>query len=68
MKNNPIPGDQPIWLSFVEVYEHNLLVLRHILENAAANDPGAAPSRKKLATSMPHAWMKPPSTRPARPH
>jgi putative endopeptidase len=39
MKNNPIPGDQPIWLSFVEVYEHNLVVLRQILEKAAANDP-----------------------------
>ena len=24
LKNNPIPADQPAWLSFAEVYEHNL--------------------------------------------
>jgi putative endopeptidase len=38
IKNNPIPGDQPIWLSFAEVYEHNLLVLRQVLEKASAGD------------------------------
>src|SRR5580765_1821501 len=40
IKNNPIPGDQPVWLSFAEVYEHNLVVLRQILERVAQNDPG----------------------------
>jgi predicted metalloendopeptidase len=48
MKNNPIPGDQPIWLSFVEVYEHNLLVLRQILEKAAANDPRRGAVTQKI--------------------
>ena len=36
IRNNPIPADQPVWLSFNEVYEHNLLVLRQILEKAGA--------------------------------
>src|SRR5580765_4556387 len=48
MKNNPIPGDQPIWLSFAEVYEHNLLVLRQILERAAQNDPGRNAVAQKI--------------------
>jgi predicted metalloendopeptidase len=48
MKNNPIPGDQPIWVSFVEVYEHNLLVLRQILEKAAANDPRRGAVTQKI--------------------
>ncbi|MGC2698199.1 MAG: M13 family metallopeptidase [Candidatus Angelobacter sp.] len=48
MKNNPIPGDQPEWVSFAEVYEHNLTVLRQILEKASANDPARDPIRKKI--------------------
>ncbi|HET9838213.1 MAG TPA: M13 family metallopeptidase N-terminal domain-containing protein, partial [Candidatus Angelobacter sp.] len=48
LKNNPIPGDQPIWISFNEVYEHNLLVLRQILEKAGANDPGRSPVIQKI--------------------
>jgi predicted metalloendopeptidase len=48
MKNNPIPGDQPIWISFNEVYEHNLLVLRQILEKASANDPRRSPVLQKI--------------------
>ncbi|HEV8493808.1 MAG TPA: M13 family metallopeptidase [Candidatus Angelobacter sp.] len=48
MKNNPIPGDQPIWLSFVEVYEHNLAVLHQILEKAAANDPRRSAVTQKI--------------------
>jgi len=48
MKNNPIPGDQPIWLSFAEVYEHNLVVLRQILEKAAANDPRRSAVTQKI--------------------
>jgi predicted metalloendopeptidase len=48
MKNNPIPGDQPIWVSFAEVYEHNLVVLRQILEKAAANDPRRSAVTQKI--------------------
>jgi len=48
IKNNPIPGDQPVWLSFSEVYEHNLVVLRQILEKASVNDPKRDPIRQKI--------------------
>jgi putative endopeptidase len=48
LKNNPIPADQPAWLSFAEVYEHNLLVLRQILEKAAANDPARNAVTQKI--------------------
>jgi putative endopeptidase len=48
LKNNPIPGDQPVWISFNEVYEHNLAVLRQILEKASANDPGRSPVIQKI--------------------
>src|SRR5262249_10571045 len=44
----PIPGDQPIWISFNEVYEHNLVVLRQILEKASINDPGRSPVIQKI--------------------
>ncbi len=48
IKNNPIPGDQPTWISFNEVYEHNLVVLRQILEKASANDPNRGPVLQKI--------------------
>src|SRR5258708_58460 len=48
MKNNPIPADQPEWISFSEVYEHNLLVLRQVLEKASANDPKRTPVQQKI--------------------
>lgn len=48
IKNNPIPGDQPVWLSFSEVYEHNLVVLRQILEKTSANDPKRSPVLQKI--------------------
>jgi len=48
IKNNPIPADYPIWLSFTEVQEHNLAVLRQILEKAAANDPKRGPITQKI--------------------
>lgn len=35
LKNNPIPADQAVWGRFNELAEHNRLVLRDILENAA---------------------------------
>jgi endothelin-converting enzyme/putative endopeptidase len=36
MKRAEIPADEPGWVSFLEVNERNQLVLRSILENAAA--------------------------------
>ena len=48
LKNNPIPGDQSDWVSFNEVYEHNLLVLRQILEKAAQNNPGRNAVTQKI--------------------
>jgi putative endopeptidase len=47
MKNNPIPADYPEWVSFNEVYEHNLHVLRGILDKAAVNDPKRSPVVQK---------------------
>jgi putative endopeptidase len=48
MKNNPIPADYPEWVSFNEVYEHNLHVLRGILDKAAVNDPKRSPVVQKI--------------------
>lgn len=48
MKNNPIPGDQTSWVSFNEVYEHNLVVLRQVLEKAGVNDPKRSPVMQKI--------------------
>ena len=48
IKKNPIPPDYPSWVSFNEVYEHNLAVLRNILEKAAANDPRRSPVIQKI--------------------
>ncbi|MDP9170522.1 MAG: M13 family metallopeptidase [Acidobacteriota bacterium] len=36
MKNNPIPPDQASWSRFSELHENNRLILREILEQAAA--------------------------------
>ena len=48
IKNNPIPGDQSSWESFGEVYEHNLAVLRQVLEKASANDPARSAVQQKI--------------------
>jgi len=40
MKRVEIPGDEPEWVSFLEVNERNQKVLRDILEKAAAGGPG----------------------------
>jgi putative endopeptidase len=48
MKSNPIPGDYTDWVSFSEVYEHNLAVLHAILEKAAANDPARNAVTQKI--------------------
>jgi putative endopeptidase len=48
MKNNPIPPDYNDWVSFSEVYEHNIAVLRQILEKASVNDPARNPVMQKI--------------------
>ncbi|HWZ43511.1 MAG TPA: M13 family metallopeptidase N-terminal domain-containing protein, partial [Candidatus Saccharimonadales bacterium] len=48
MKNNPIPADYPIWVSFAEIQEHNLSILRGILEKAAAGKPGRTGVTQKI--------------------
>src|SRR5262249_29359791 len=48
IKNNPIPPDYSDWLSFNEVYEHNLSVLHNILEKASAHDPKRSPVMQKI--------------------
>jgi putative endopeptidase len=48
IKNNPIPGDQTDWVSFSEVYEHNMVVLRQVLEKAGANDPQRSAVTQKI--------------------
>src|SRR5215471_16849048 len=48
IKKNPIPPDYTDWVSFSEVYEHNLAVLRSILEKASVNDPKRSPVIQKI--------------------
>ncbi len=48
IKNNPAPPDYPDWVSFSEVYEHNLGVLRGILDKSSANDPQRSPINRKI--------------------
>jgi putative endopeptidase len=48
IKNNPSPPDHADWVSFEEVYEHNLGVLHQILEKASANDPKRSPVMQKI--------------------
>jgi len=48
MKNNPIPNDYTDWVSFSEVYEHNLSVLHQILEKVGANDSARTPVTQKI--------------------
>lgn len=48
IKNNPMPPDYPDWVSFSEVYEHNLGILHRILEKASVNDPKRSPVMQKI--------------------
>ncbi|HLJ87343.1 MAG TPA: M13 family metallopeptidase [Candidatus Angelobacter sp.] len=49
IKNNPIPDEYTDWVSFTEVYEHNIAVLRSVLEKAAAaKDPNRTPIQQKI--------------------
>jgi predicted metalloendopeptidase len=71
MKKNPIPGDHASWGSFDEVYEHNLTVLRDILEKAAASDPQRSPLMQKIgdfyATCMDEPAVNKASYKPLNP-
>jgi len=42
LKNNPIPPDQPSWGRFSELAERNRVILRDILEQAAATAASGA--------------------------
>lgn len=48
LKKNPMPPDYPDWVSFSEVYEHNLGILHQILEKASVNDPKRSPILQKI--------------------
>lgn len=48
IKNNPAPPDYPDWVSFSEIYEHNLGVLRGILEKASNPKPPRTPVNQKI--------------------
>jgi putative endopeptidase len=48
IKNNPIPPDRSLWMSFAEIDEHNSIVLRQILEKASVDDPKRSPIMQKI--------------------
>lgn len=48
MSANPIPGDRPTWGRFDQLYQNNRLVLRDILEKAAAERPGRDAIEQKI--------------------
>jgi endothelin-converting enzyme/putative endopeptidase len=47
-KNNPIPSDQSSWSVYSKMQDENRILLRSILENAAANDPHRGPVNQKI--------------------
>jgi putative endopeptidase len=48
IKNNPIPPDQPQWGRFNELHEHNMLVLRNILEKYSADSAQRTSNEQKI--------------------
>jgi endothelin-converting enzyme/putative endopeptidase len=48
MTRNPIPPDQSRWGRFDELAERNREILRDILEEASANDPGRSAVEQKI--------------------
>jgi len=48
LKHAEIPADQTSWISFVELDERNLDILRDILEKASVNDPNRDPISQKI--------------------
>jgi len=48
LKHTEIPGDQPEWISFIDLEERNRVILRDILEKASAENPGRSPVDQKI--------------------
>src|SRR5205823_8666836 len=48
LKNTEIPADQPEWVSFIELYERNLVTEREILEKASVSNPGRSAVEQKI--------------------
>src|SRR6266446_6476192 len=48
LKQTEIPADQTEWVSFVELYERNLVTERDILEKASANDRNRSAIDQKI--------------------
>jgi len=48
IRNNPIPPDYNDWISFNEIQEYNLAVMRVILEEAGANDGKRSATNQKI--------------------
>ncbi len=48
LKKAEIPADQSDWISFVELYERNLVTERGILEKAAVDSPDRSPIEQKI--------------------
>src|SRR5438552_9300915 len=48
LNQTEIPADQTEWVSFVELYERNLVTERDILEKASANDPKRSAIDQKI--------------------
>jgi len=48
LKKTEIPADETEWVSFVELYERNLVTLRSILEKAAAAGPNRSVIDQKI--------------------
>jgi putative endopeptidase len=48
LKTAEIPPDQAQWVSFVELHERNMDIMRGILEKAAAGGPGRSPIDQKI--------------------
>jgi endothelin-converting enzyme/putative endopeptidase len=48
IRNNPIPADHSVWMSFLEVQDHNYAVMRQILEKASVSDPKRSSEEQKI--------------------
>ena len=48
MQSNPIPPEYPSWGTFTELRDHNLTVLRSILETAAGSNAASGSNERKI--------------------
>src|SRR5579863_6336254 len=48
LKTTEIPADQPRWVSFTELDERNLVIMRGILEKASTDDPSRTAIDQKI--------------------